>query len=262
MSEFAARAGIARLFDLSGRVAFVTGGNSGIGKAIGWALASAGAKVVLAARRAAVLDDAVGEFRAAGLDASAVACDLADRSALRDIAMRAGEAFGDPDILVNASGINARQSFETLDDEHWDTTLAINLTAPFLLTRALAPAMRERGWGRIVNITSLQCARAFPNSAPYGASKAGLMQLTRATAEHWSKFGITCNAIAPGFFATPLTEPVLSDPARAQAMAQNTMIGRNGALADLFGAAVFLASDASAYVTGQTLFVDGGFSAR
>jgi NAD(P)-dependent dehydrogenase (short-subunit alcohol dehydrogenase family) len=262
MSEVAARAAVARLFDLSGRVAFVTGGNSGIGKAVGMALAGAGAKVVLVARREAALDDAVREFRAAGLDASALACDLASRSALRDISVRAGQAFGAPDILVNASGVNARQSFETPDDEHWDATLAINLTAPFLLTRALAPAMRERGWGRIVNITSLQCARAFPNSAPYGASKAGLMQLTRATAEHWSRFGITCNAIAPGFFATPLTEAVLSDPVRAQAMAQNTMIGRNGALADLHGAAVFLASDASAYVTGQTLFVDGGFSAR
>ena len=262
MSETAARAGIARLFDLSGRVALVTGGNSGIGKALGWALAGAGAKVVLVARRAAALDEAVAEFRSRGLDASALACDLTDRAALREIAARSAEAFGPPDILVNASGINARQPFETPDDEHWDTTLAINLTAPFLLIRALAPAMRERGWGRIVNITSLQCARAFPNSAPYGASKAGLMQLTRATAEHWSKYGITCNAIAPGFFATPLTEPVLADPARAKAMADHTMIGRNGALADLHGAAVFLASDASAYVTGQTLFVDGGFSAH
>ena len=181
---------------------------------------------------------------------------------MRGIAARAAAAFGPPDILVNASGINPRQAFDAPDDAHWDDTLAINLTAPFMLTRALAPAMRERGWGRIVNITSLQCARAFADSAPYGASKAGLMQLTRATAEHWSRFGITCNAIAPGFFATPLTEPVLADPVRAQAMARNTMIGRNGALDDLHGAAVFLASDASAYVTGQTLFVDGGFSAR
>lgn len=253
---------MAGLFDLSGRVALVTGGSSGIGKTIGWALSGAGASVVLVARRAVELDAAVAEFSNAGRNAAAVVCDLGDREALRRACGLAGEPFGAPDILVNASGINPRQPFEDPDDEHWDTTLAINLTAPFLLTRALAPAMRERRWGRIINISSLQCLRAFPDSAPYGASKGGLMQLTRATAEHWSKFGITCNAIAPGFFATPLTASVLAEPGRAEAMARSTMVGRNGALADLHGAAIFLASEASAYVTGQTLFVDGGFSAR
>ena len=253
---------VTRLFDLDGRVALVTGGNSGIGRAIGLALAGAGARIVLVARRAVALEDAVRDIEAIGKQATALPCDLADRAALRDLAAQAGEPYGAPDILVNASGINPRLPFDTPDDAHWDQTLAINLTAPFLLSRALAPAMKDRGWGRILNITSLQCARAFPNSAPYGASKAGLMQLTRATAEQWSRHGITCNAIAPGFFATPLTEPVLADPARAAAMAQQTLIGRNGALDDLHGAAVFLCSDASAYVTGQTLFVDGGFSAR
>lgn len=253
---------ISRLFDLSGRVALVTGGNSGIGKTIGLALASAGASVVLVARREAELNDAVREFGRDGLQAHALACDLADRGALQGFARRATAPFGAPDILVNASGINVRKPFEVTDDDDWDGTLAINLTAPFLLTRELAPAMRERGWGRIINITSLQCVRAFPDSAPYGASKGGLMQLTRAIAEHWSRFGVTCNAIAPGMIDTPLTASVLADPARAQALAQSTMIGRNGTLADLHGATVFLASDASAYVTGQTLFIDGGFTAR
>ena len=255
-------ASLTGLFDLSGRVAFVTGGSSGIGKAIGWALSGVGAAVVLVARREAELGQAVDEFSTAGRKAAALACDLTDRDALRRVCERAGDAFGAPDILVNASGVNERKPFDEPGDGHWDRTLAINLTAPFLLTRALAPAMRERGWGRIINITSLQCQRAFPDSAPYGASKAGLMQLTRATAEHWSKHGITCNAIAPGFFATPLTAPVLADPARADAMARSTMVGRNGALSDLHGTAIFLASDAAAYVTGQTVFVDGGFSAR
>ena len=251
---------ISRLFDLSGRVALVTGGNSGIGKTIGLALASAGASVVLVARREAELNEAVCEFERSGLKAHALACDLADRSALQGFARRATAPFGAPDILVNASGINVRKPFEVMDDD-WDRTLAINLTAPYLLTRELAPAMRERGWGRVINITSLQCVRAFPDSAPYGASKGGLMQLTRAIAEHWSRFGVTCNAIAPGMIDTPLTASVLADPARARALAQSTMIGRNGTLADLHGAAVFLASDASAYVTGQTLFIDGGFTA-
>ena len=217
---------------------------------------------MLVARREAELRAAVDEFGQDGLQASALACDLADRAQLLGFAARAAAPFGAPDILVNASGINVRKPFETNSDEDWDRSLAINLTAPYLLTRELAPAMRARGWGRIINITSLQCVRAFPDSAPYGASKGGLMQLTRAIAEHWSKFGVTCNAIAPGFFDTPLTAAVIADPVRAKAMAQSTMIGRNGELADLHGTAIFLASDASAFVTGQTLFVDGGLSAR
>jgi len=253
---------MSRLFGLDGRVALVSGGSSGIGKAIGLALGRAGARVVLVARREAELAGAVREFEAEGLAARALSCDLADREALRGFAGRAAEAFGAPDILVNASGINVRKPFEDTGDDDWDRSLAINLTAPFLLTRALAPAMRERGWGRIINITSLQCVRAFPDSAPYGASKGGLMQLTRAIAEYWSRHGVTCNAIAPGFFETPLTAAVMNDPARVQALAASTMMGRNGRLDDLHGAAVFLASEASAYVTGQTLFVDGGFSAR
>lgn len=253
---------MSRLFDLDGRVALVSGGSSGIGRAIGLALARAGASVVLVARREHELACAASEFEAQGLRARTLPCDLADRDALRDFADRAAQPFGAPDILVNASGINVRKSFEDTADDDWDRSLAINLTAPFLLTRALAPAMRERGWGRIINITSLQCVRAFPDSAPYGASKGGLMQLTRAIAEYWSRHGVTCNAIAPGFFETPLTAPVMSDPARVQALAGSTMIGRNGRLEDLHGAAVFLASEASAYITGQTLFIDGGFSAR
>lgn len=253
---------IARLFDLSGRVALVTGGHSGIGRAIAWALGAAGAKVVLLARRRIELDAAVDAFASDGIAAAALPRDLADRPGLASIAEDSSRPFGAPDILVNASGINPRLSFEHGDDAHWDDTLAVNLTAPFLLTRALAPAMRAKGWGRIVNIASLQSSRAFADSAPYGASKGGVVQLTRAIAEHWSRFGITCNAIAPGFFATPLTAAVLADPDRAAALAAKTMIGRNGEPADLHGTAVFLASDASAYVTGQTLHIDGGFSAR
>ncbi len=253
---------IQRLFDLAGRVALVTGGNSGIGKAIAYALAGAGAKVVLVARRRAELDRAVSEFAVAGLQAAALDCDLADRAGVFACADRAPSAFGAPDILVNAAGVNIRKPFPELAEADWDTTIALNLSAPFFLSQRLAPAMRERGWGRIVNIASLQSVRAFGNSGPYGASKGGIMQLTRATAEYWSRFGVTCNAIAPGFFATPLTAPVFNDPVRAAANAAQTMIGRNGELPDLHGTAVFLASEASAYVTGQTIFVDGGFSAK
>ena len=254
--------GLAHLFDLAGRVAVVTGGNSGIGEAIARALGSQGAKLVLMARRKTELDSACSRLSADGIIATGVPVDLSDRSALAAACTDAAEPFGAPDILVNCSGINIRKPFPELTDEDWDATLAINLTAPFLLTRALAPAMKAKGWGRIINIASLQSVRAFNNSTPYGASKGGVMQLTRATAEYWSPFGVTCNAIAPGFFRTPLTAPVFSDPVKAEKNADSTMIGRNGELPDIYGTAIFLASDASAYVTGQTIFVDGGFSAK
>jgi gluconate 5-dehydrogenase len=138
--------------------------------------------------------------------------------------------------------------------------MAVNLAAPFLLAQALVPAMLARGWGRIVNVTSLQAMRAFGDSGAYGASKGGLAQLTRAQAEAWSRRGVNCNAIAPGLFRTPLTRRVFDDPERAAALAARTMIGRNGELADIRGAALFLASSASDYVTGQTICVDGGLA--
>jgi NAD(P)-dependent dehydrogenase (short-subunit alcohol dehydrogenase family) len=166
------------------------------------------------------------------------------------------------DILVNAAGVNLRQPFMQVNAEAFDLHMALHLRAPFLLTQAFAPVMAARRWGRIINIASLQSYRAFPNSAPYGAGKGGVVQLTRAIAEEWSRHGVTCNAIAPGFFPTPLTAPVFGDPERAARNAQQTAIGRNGELADLAGATVFLASEASAYITGQTLAVDGGFSAK
>jgi len=254
--------GLSHLFDLTGRVAVVTGGNSGIGEAIARALGLQGAKLVLMARRRTELDSACDRLSREGITATGIAVDLADRAALATAGADAARPFGEPAILVNCSGINIRKPFPELSDDDWDATLAINLTAPFLLTRALAPAMKANGWGRIINIASLQSVRAFNNSGPYGASKGGVMQLTRATAEYWSQFGVTCNAIAPGFFRTPLTAPVFDEPAKAKKNAEATMIGRNGELPDIYGTAIFLASDASAYVTGQTIFVDGGFSAK
>ena len=250
------------LFDLTGHVAVVTGGNSGIGKAIAQAIGSQGAKLVLMARRQTELNAVCAELRNESIDATGIAVDLADRDALKQACVDAALPYGAPDILVNCSGINIRRPFPELTDEDWDATMAINLAAPFFLTRALAPAMKAKGWGRIINIASLQSVRAFNNSSPYGASKGGVMQLTRATAEYWSAFGVTCNAIAPGFFNTPLTAAVFGDAAKAQKNAEATMIGRNGELPDLYGTAIFLASNASAYVTGQTIFVDGGFSAK
>ncbi|MFO1282850.1 MAG: SDR family oxidoreductase [Burkholderiales bacterium] len=249
---------LAKLFDLGGRTALVTGGNSGIGEAMATALGLAGARVVLMARRETELDAAAERLRDRGVEARGVPCDLADATAIGPACARVGEV----DILVNAAGINLRQPFDRVSAEAFDRHLAIHLRAPFLLVQALAPAMKARAWGRIINLASLQSTRAFPDSAPYGTAKGGIVQLTRAIAQAYSPHGITCNAIGPGFFPTPLTAPVFADPARAAANAAQTAIGRNGRLDDLHGATVFLASDASAYVTGQTLMVDGGFTAK
>ncbi|PKO80211.1 MAG: gluconate 5-dehydrogenase [Betaproteobacteria bacterium HGW-Betaproteobacteria-13] len=249
-------------FDLSGRVAAVTGGSSGLGRAMARALAGAGADLVLIARRRDELEQAVGEIRSAGGRAAFVVADLADPAALGSIAAQAAEAFGAPDILINAAGVNLRQPIEDVGPEAWNLHLTLHLTAPFFLAKAMAPAMIAKGRGRIINLASLQSQRAFPNSAPYGAGKGGIVQLTRAMAEAWSRHGITVNAIAPGFFPTELTAAVFNDPARAEANARQTMIGRNGELEDIAGPTIFFASDASAYVTGQTLYVDGGFSAK
>lgn len=252
---------LSRLFDLSSRVALVTGGSSGIGKAIAWALGAAGARVVLLARDNDRLAKAAGELAFDGFDVATLACDVGDRDAVEKIAQVAAAPFGPIDILVNAAGVNIRKPFDALADDDWDTTLEVNLAAPFRLTRALAPAMAQRGWGRIVNIASQQAVRAFGMSGVYGVSKGGVVSLTRSTAEYWSARGVTCNAIVPGFVITPLTAAASSDPARVAAMAARTMTGRNGMPDDFIGIAVYLASDASAAVTGQTIFVDGGFSA-
>ncbi len=247
------------LFALDGRTALVTGGSSGIGLAIAEALGRQGARIVLAARRHAQLADAAAKLKERGIDVDFIAGDLAAPDGPDQVADRFAATI---DILVNAAGINLRQPFEAVTRDAFDQHMAIHLRAPFRLTQRLAPAMATQGFGRIIMIASLQSLRAFPDSAPYGAAKGGVVQLTRAIAERWSPHGITCNAIAPGFFPTALTEAVFRDDAKVARHAGQTAVGRNGALADLFGAAIFLASEASAYVTGQTLFVDGGYTAK
>lgn len=246
-------------FSVEGRVACVTGASGGIGRALATALAQSGARVVGVARRT----DALEAWRAetAG-ETAALAVDLTDYAALGPVAARIAAPFGPPDILVSAAGMNPRQEADAVTPEAWRTTLDLNLAAPFFLARALVPAMRAQGWGRILNIASLQSSRAFPAGLVYGASKGGVGQLTRAMAEAWSRDGITANALAPGFFPTELTRAVFADPARAAQNAAQTCIGRNGVLDDLIGPALFLCSDASAYVTGQVLHVDGGFTAK
>ena len=250
------------LFSLEGRVACVTGASSGIGRFLATLFARSGASVIGVARREAELEAWAGETSNNGGRTAFVAVDLGDPGNAGDVAARAAEPFGPPDILVNAAGINPRKHADDVALDTWRQTVDLNLSVPFFLAQKLVPDMAGRGWGRIINIASLQSYRAFENGLPYGASKGGVAQLTRAMAEAWSNRGITCNALAPGFFPTDLTGPVFSDNDLAERMAAQTCIGRNGEMDDLIGPAIFLASPASDYVTGQVLHVDGGFTAK
>ncbi len=249
----------AALFDLSGRVACITGASSGLGRRAAIALAEAGAKVVGVARRQDALEGMAAEI---GAPADFVVGDVADRGGIAGLAEAISAPFGAPDIVIHAAGVNTRETADDVTPEGWDQTLALNLSAPFFLSQALVPAMKAKGWGRIVNFASLQTTRAFPGGIAYGATKGGIGQLTRAMAEAWSPHGITANAIGPGFFPTELTAAVFDDPERAARNAAQTCMGRNGRLEDIDGPVLFLCSDASSYVTGQVLMVDGGFTAK
>ena len=249
------------LFSLDGRIAVVTGGSSGIGAGMAAALARAGARVVLVARDAERLERGGGvAARPAAGRSRGSARTWPSGPRWRGPRTRRTAAFGPPDILVNCAGVNLRPPLGSLTAEDWDVTMAVNLTAPFLLGQRFGPAMAERGWGRIINVTSQQAARAFGNSGGYGASKGGLAALTRSQSEAWAPAGVCCNSVCPGFVPTRLNAHVARDPERSAAMAARTMAGRNGSPEDFAGVAVFLASRASDYVTGQTLYVDGGFS--
>ncbi|MFG3118894.1 SDR family NAD(P)-dependent oxidoreductase [Streptomyces sp. NPDC048197] len=251
---------LSELFSLDSRVAVVTGGSSGIGRAIAEALARAGASVVIVARKESELAATVDELTANGCRAAWVSADLSTRDGVRAAAERAAEVFGEPDILVNSAGINLRPPMGELGEEVWDVTMAVNLEAPYLLGQRFGPGMAERGFGRIIHITSQQAHRAFVQSGAYGVSKGALESLARSQAEAWSPHGVTCNTLVPGFVMTPLNARLSSDPEQVAALAARTMVGRNGLAEDFAGAAVFLASRASGYVTGQAIFVDGGLS--
>jgi NAD(P)-dependent dehydrogenase (short-subunit alcohol dehydrogenase family) len=244
------------LFGLDGRTALVTGGSSGIGRAIAVALADAGARVTVAARTVAAIDETVDGIRRAGGSADGVVADLSSRRGAHALA----DAVGEVDVLVNSAGINLRPPMPELDEDTWDATMAVNLDAPFVLGQRLAPGMAARGYGRIIGISSQQAHRPFAASGAYGVSKAALEALVRSQAEAWSAQGVTANVLVPGFVPTALNRRLSADPAAVERLAARTLVGRNGAPEDFAAAAVFLAGPGAAYVTGQSIAVDGGFS--
>lgn len=248
---------MADLFSVEGKIALVTGASSGLGAHCARVLVENGASVVGLSR-------SIGEFADVSMNRGAefLEADLTDAHEWDALARTVSQCFGAPQILVNAAGVNLRKHADETSAADWETTIALNLTAPFFLAQALVPAMKHQGFGRIVNFASLQSERAFNNGLAYGTTKGGVAQMTRAMAEAWSSTGVNTNALAPGFFPTQLTAPVFGDAATVQRLAQQTCIGRNGQMSDMDGPLLFLCSDASTYVTGQILYVDGGFTAK
>nr|WP_083513077.1 SDR family oxidoreductase [Microbacterium barkeri] len=224
------------------------------------ALARAGAATVVVARGEDRVSETVDELRGLGCRAAGVVGDLSTRAGIRSVADAAAAPFGEPDILVNSAGINIRPPYPEITEDDWDATMTVNALAPFLLGQAYARGMAERGYGRLIHISSQQGHRAFVGSGVYGASKGAVESLMRSEAEAWGGTGVTSNSLVPGFVLTPLNARLQEDPEKVAELAARTMIGRNGVPGDFAAAAVFLAGAGSGYITGQSLFVDGGLS--
>ena len=248
------------LFSLADKHALVTGGGTGIGALITTTLAQAGAKVTLVGRRANVLQKAIDALAQEGTTANSMPFDVTHLDDIADFAKKVETQHGTVDILVNAAGANPRTPIHEVTPAGWREVIDANLSSAFFMAQAFAPGMVKRKWGRILNVASLQCRLAFEDGASYGAAKGGVDQLTRAMAKAWSGKGVNANAIAPGFFLTDMTKPVFLGKG-ADELAKRTAIGRNGELKDLRGAVLLLTTPASDYITGQTLFIDGGFTA-
>jgi NAD(P)-dependent dehydrogenase (short-subunit alcohol dehydrogenase family) len=250
------------VFGLEGNVALVTGGSKGLGRSFARALAGAGADVVLTSRNAGEAEVAADEIRAMGRRALALEADVTDRSAVAEMVRRAEEEMGKVDILVNNAGINIRKPTLELQDEDWHPVIDINLKGSLYCAQAVAPGMIARGYGRIINLGSIMSTVSLAGRAAYATSKHGVLGLTRTLALEWAQHGVTVNALCAGPFETPMNRVLMNDPAAYQAFLSKIPMGRWGQPEELSGAIIFLASRASSFVTGTTLYVDGGWTAQ
>jgi gluconate 5-dehydrogenase len=249
------------LFSLTGRRALVTGASRGLGLAIAEALAGAGASVILNGRTAASLAEAAQQLRRSGATVDVSVFDVTDPAQCTAAIDAIESSTGPIDILVNNAGMQRRAPLEKFSDQDWRELMATNVDSVYYVSKAVAPHMIARGRGKIINIGSVQCELARPGIAPYTASKGAVRNLTRGMCADWARHGLQINAIGPGYFATPLNKALYEDPVFDEWLRKRTPAGRWGKLEDLHGVAVFLASDASNFVNGQTLYVDGGILA-
>ena len=253
-------AGDSRLFDLGGRVAIVTGTSRGLGQYFARALARAGADLVLTSRRREDLTPFQAEIEALGRRAVALELDVRDRESIERMAAAAEAAYGHLDILVNNAGCNVRKPALDVTWDDWNLVVDTNLRGSFFVAQAVARRMVARNYGRIINIGSVTSVAGYAGLGPYGASRGGIRQLTMSLAHDWGKHGVTVNCLAPGWFRTAQNNVMYEDEAWVDYLVERIPVGRPGQPADLDGAVVFLASESSRYVTGQTLLVDGGIS--
>ena len=249
------------IFSLEGKTAVVLGGTSGIGRTLSLGLADAGANVIASARRQEHVDETAAEIERRGRRTLRLCSDVRNGASLEKLLAASLQQFGQVDILINCAGIIKRLPTLTMPEEDWKDVVDTNLTGTLRACQIFGKHMLERGYGRIVNIASLNSFVALNEVAAYAASKAGVVSLTRSLAVEWSKKGVTVNAIAPGVFRTALNADLLDNTPRGQELLTRTPMGRFGRIEELVGAAVYLCSDAASFVTGQTLIVDGGFLA-
>ena len=251
------------LFKLHGRTAVVTGGARGLGRIMAEALAEAGARVCLTSRTAEQAEAAAAELAAAtGASVVGVGGHLHTTEAVARLHAAVGEAVGHVDILINNAGVNIRGTASEITEADWDAVMDANLKAPFLVSRAFGPAMCQRGWGRVINVSSMLGAIALPGRAPYASAKTGVLGLTRVLALEWAAAGVTVNALCPGPFATEMNRQLLDDPEKYKAFVAKLPVGRWGHLHEVKGAVVYLASEASSFMTGASLTIDGGWTAQ
>jgi NAD(P)-dependent dehydrogenase (short-subunit alcohol dehydrogenase family) len=251
------------LFSLKGRRALITGGHMGLGITMARALADAGADVALASRTLDACQRAAGDLAAAaGCKTAAFRVDVTSADSVAQLAADVERGFGAVDILINNAGINRRGAIEDLSEDDFDAVMDTNVKGVFLACRAFMPKMRDRGWGRVVNLASILGTVGMAQRVPYASSKAAVANMTRVLGLEFATSGVTVNAIAPGPFATEMNRSLLDDPAKYKAFVEKIPMGRWGELHELAGAVVFLASDASSFVTGSILHVDGGWTAQ